>query len=34
MKRVKITEDLAYPNSKALDRFTGGERPADVAAIE
>jgi len=27
MKRVKITEELAYPNSKALDRFTGGDRP-------
>jgi hypothetical protein len=27
MKRVKVTADLAYPNSKALDRFTGGERP-------
>ncbi len=31
MKRVKITEDLAYPNSKALDRFTGGDRPPDIA---
>jgi hypothetical protein len=31
MKRVKITEDLAYPNSKALDRFTGGQRPASPA---
>jgi ABC-type ATPase with predicted acetyltransferase domain len=30
MKRVKITEDLAYPNSKALDRFTGGQRPASA----
>jgi hypothetical protein len=28
MKRVKITEDLAYPAAKALDRFTGGDRPA------
>jgi hypothetical protein len=28
MKRVKITEDLAYSNTKALDRFTGGQRPA------
>jgi hypothetical protein len=28
MKRVKVTEDLAYPNSKALDRFTGIDRPA------
>jgi hypothetical protein len=28
MKRVKITEDLAYPNSKALERFTGGDRTA------
>jgi len=27
MKRVKVTEDLAYPNSKALDRFIGGDRP-------
>jgi hypothetical protein len=27
MKRVKVTEDLAYRTSKALDRFTGGERP-------
>ncbi len=26
MKRVKITEDLAYPSAKALDRFTGGNR--------
>jgi hypothetical protein len=30
MKRVKITEDLAYPGAKALDRFTGGERRADT----
>ena len=28
MKRVKITEDLAYPAARALDRFTGGERAA------
>jgi len=27
MKRAKITEELAYPKS-ALDRFTGGDRPA------
>jgi len=27
MKRAKITEALAYPKS-ALDRFTGGDRPA------
>ncbi len=26
MKRVKVTEDLAYPNSKALDRFIGSDR--------
>jgi hypothetical protein len=31
MKRVKITEDLAYPNSNALDRFTGGDRPPVAA---
>jgi hypothetical protein len=30
MKRVKITEELAYGNAKALDRFTGGDRPPDV----
>jgi hypothetical protein len=30
MKRVKITEDLAFPNAKALDRFTGGQRPVTV----
>ncbi len=30
MKRVKVTEDLAYPNSKALERFTGGNRSAPV----
>lgn len=30
MKRVKITEELAYGNAKALDRFTGGERPSAV----
>ncbi len=34
MKRVKITEDLAYPAAKALDRFTGGNRPAPVKATE
>jgi len=28
MKRVKITEEIAYPKSAALDRFTGGDRPA------
>jgi hypothetical protein len=27
MKRVKVTEDLAYPNSGALDRFISGDRP-------
>jgi hypothetical protein len=26
MKRVKITEELAYGNAKALDRFTGSDR--------
>jgi hypothetical protein len=31
MKRVKVTEDLAFPNAKALDRFTGSERPAQPA---
>jgi hypothetical protein len=31
MKRVKVTEDLAYPNSKALDRFTGIARPGVAA---
>jgi ABC-type ATPase with predicted acetyltransferase domain len=30
MKRVKITEDLAYPNAKALNRFTGGQRPVSA----
>jgi ABC-type ATPase with predicted acetyltransferase domain len=30
MKRVKITEDLAYPNAKALDRLTGGQRPVSA----
>jgi hypothetical protein len=30
MKRVKITEDLAYPNAKALDRFTSGQRPVSA----
>jgi hypothetical protein len=30
MKRVKITEDIAYPKSSALDRFTGVGRPAAV----
>ncbi len=30
MKRVKVTADLAYPNSKALDRFTGIGRPGTV----
>jgi hypothetical protein len=35
MKRVKVTEDLAYPNSKALDRFTGGDRsPASPRQAE
>ena len=28
MKRVKITEELAYPAAKALERFTGGNRAA------
>ena len=28
MKRAKITEELAYPKVSALDRFTGGDRPA------
>jgi hypothetical protein len=28
MKRVKITEDLAFPSAKALYRFTGSDRPA------
>ena len=28
MKRAKITEELAYPKVNALDRFTGGDRPA------
>jgi len=28
MKRVKITEEIAYPKSAALERFTGGDRPA------
>ena len=27
MKRVKVTEELAYPNAKALERFTGSARP-------
>ena len=31
MKRVKITEELAYPAAKALDRFTGGDRAATPA---
>jgi hypothetical protein len=31
MKRVKVTEELAYPNSKALDRFIGRDRPGIVA---
>jgi hypothetical protein len=30
MKRVKITEDIAYPKSSALDRFTGVGRPAAI----
>jgi hypothetical protein len=34
MKRVKVTEDLAYPNSKALDRFTGGDRPPSAPGQE
>jgi hypothetical protein len=28
MKRVKVTEDIAFPSTRALDRFTGGERPS------
>jgi hypothetical protein len=28
MKRVKITEELAYGNAKALDRFTGSDHAA------
>lgn len=32
MKRAKITEELAYPKVSALDRFTGGERPAASAS--
>jgi hypothetical protein len=28
MKRIKITEEIAYPKSAALERFTGGDRPA------
>jgi len=32
MKRAKITEELAYPKVDALDRFTGGDRPAQPAA--
>jgi hypothetical protein len=31
MKRVKVTEDLAFPNTKALDRFTGSDRPSQPA---
>jgi hypothetical protein len=31
MKRVKVTEALAFPNSKALDRFTGSDRPSPPA---
>jgi hypothetical protein len=31
MKRAKITEELAYPKVNALDRFTGGDRPAPAA---
>jgi len=27
MKRIKLTEEIAYPKSAALDRFTGGDRP-------
>ena len=30
MKRVKVTEELAYPNAKALERFTGSVRPGMV----
>lgn len=32
MKRAKITEEIAYPKVSALDRFTGGDRPAQTAA--
>jgi hypothetical protein len=31
MKRVKVTEDLAFPNNKARDRFTGSDRPPPPA---
>jgi hypothetical protein len=31
MKRVKVTEDLAFPSAKALDRFTGSDRPSPPA---
>ncbi len=30
MKRAKITEEIAYPKVSALDRFTGGDRPAQA----
>jgi hypothetical protein len=30
MKRVKITEELAYGNAKALDRFTGSDRTGGI----
>jgi hypothetical protein len=33
MKRVKITEELAYGNAKALDRFTGSDRAAGPEKI-
>ena len=33
MKRARITEELAYGNS-ALDRLTGGERPAGPQPVE
>jgi hypothetical protein len=33
MKRIKVTEDLAFPNAKALDRFTGSDRPPPAAPV-
>jgi hypothetical protein len=34
MKRVKVTEDLAFPNTRALDRFTGSDRPSPASVPE
>ncbi len=34
MKRAKITEELAYPKVDALDRFTGGDRPATAPEVK